>query len=80
MFKRGEKIELEIEEVTSKGDGWASIDGIEFVVRGAVPGDRVQATIRRKKGGIREAIVDSILNSQLVRIAPRCPHFGICGG
>ena len=80
MFKRGEKIELEIEEVTSKGDGWASIDGIEFVVRGAVPGDRVQATIRRKRGGIREAIVDSILNSQLVRIAPRCPHFGICGG
>ena len=51
-------------------------------MRGGVPGDRVEARIRRVRHRRRqaEASIEAIVHAGVPRISPRCPHFGTCGG
>ena len=53
--KRGQRVTLQIEELTTKGDGLAREGGVEIVVRGTVPGDCVEAVVGRKRRGRLEA-------------------------
>lgn len=46
----------------------------------AIPGDKVQAMLRRKKGGIVQGQLEQVLSPSPLRIAPRCLHFASCGG
>ena len=78
--RRGDGIELDIRGLTAQGDGWTRIGDSEFIVRRTLPGDRVEATLRRKKGRTWEATADHITNVRIPRVAPECPHFGVCGG
>ncbi len=80
MPRRGDRIELEIRELTAQGDGWTRVGDSEFIVRRTLPGDRVEATVRRRKGGTWEATADRITSTRIPRVAPECPHFGVCGG
>ena len=76
----GDRIELEIRDLTAQGDGRAWSADSEFIVRRTFPGDRVEATVRRRKGRTCEATPNRITNAGIPRIAPECPHFGVCGG
>ena len=49
-------------------------------VEGALPGERVVATTVRRKPSYEIARVEEILRPSSQRVAPRCPHFGVCGG
>ncbi|CCB91754.1 uncharacterized RNA methyltransferase pc1544 [Waddlia chondrophila 2032/99] len=46
----------------------------------AVPGDRVKTTLSRKRSGIYRSRLDEIMAPSPDRIAPKCSHFGVCGG
>ena len=68
--KTGDRIELDIQELRAEGDGWARIRDSHFIVRRTLPGDRVEATVRRKKGRTCEATADCIKSARITRVAP----------
>ena len=78
--KRGDTIELLVEKAAFEGRSIAHHDGMVVFVEGAVPGDRVRATVYRKKKKLAEARMDELLEASPDRVEPRCRHFGVCGG
>ena len=51
---------------------------------GALPGERVQVQVSRKKNNWEQGHVSAIARESSQRVLPRCPHFGLhagaCGG
>ncbi len=46
----------------------------------ALPGETVRARLIEEKRGFARAELVEVLQASPQRIAPRCPHFGTCGG
>lgn len=46
----------------------------------ALPGETVKARPRGKRGGAAFASAEVVVEASPHRVAPRCPHFGDCGG
>ncbi len=55
-------------------------DGQVIFVDGAIPGDRVDILVIRKKKSHSEAIVTGFVGYSDDRVSPSCRHFGVCGG
>jgi 23S rRNA (uracil1939-C5)-methyltransferase len=73
-------MELTIEKLIYGGEGLAHHDGSTVFVPFVLPAERVSATpVEQKKKFVR-ARVERILEASPERAAPRCPHFGVCGG
>ncbi|MCW5636485.1 MAG: 23S rRNA (uracil(1939)-C(5))-methyltransferase RlmD [Rubrivivax sp.] len=53
-------------------------------VEGALPGERVQVQVLRRKPQWEQGVVTSIARESAQRVRPQCPHFGLhagaCGG
>ena len=79
-LRRGDTLELEIEKAAFEGRCVSHVNGLVVFVDGAVPGDRVRATVFRKKKQFAEARVEEILAPSPFRVEPPCRHFGVCGG
>lgn len=71
---------LSIESLDLEARGIARRDGKVVFVEGALPGERVTAVTVRRKPSYEIARVDEVLRPSSQRVAPRCPHFGVCGG
>ena len=72
--------EIVIEKLVYGGSGIGRRQGMVVFVPFTAPGDRVRVrTLREKKNYIRGEISE-ILEPGPGRVAPRCPHFGKCGG
>jgi 23S rRNA (uracil1939-C5)-methyltransferase len=71
---------LTIESLDQEGRGVARVDGKAIFVEGALPGERVIAAPVRSKPTFETARVTSVVKANASRVAPRCPHFGVCGG
>ncbi|HKV65150.1 MAG TPA: TRAM domain-containing protein, partial [Rhodanobacteraceae bacterium] len=69
-----------IDDLSHDGRGVARVDGKTVFVADALPGERVRARLTRKHRHFDEACAEEILESSPDRVAPRCPHFGVCGG
>ncbi|PZU81485.1 MAG: 23S rRNA (uracil(1939)-C(5))-methyltransferase RlmD [Chryseobacterium sp.] len=54
--------------------------GKTVLVSGAVPGDLVNARVRKSKSNYFEAEAIEILEYSENRVDPKCIHFGTCGG
>ncbi len=54
--------------------------GKTVFVAGALPGERVMAKQTAKSRHFDEAATVEVLSASPDRVAPRCPHFGTCGG
>lgn len=74
------EVALEIESLDLEGQGIAHHDGKVVFVRGALPGERVRAAIVRSRPRFDVAQTLAVERSSVLRVAPRCPHFGVCGG
>lgn len=57
-----------------------TLSGKKAFIRGAIPGELVEAEITYSKKNFVEAKAISILNSSPERVAPPCGLFGECGG
>ncbi len=79
-IKKDDIIELTIESTGFEGKSIARVDGYVIFVEGAIAGDRVKAKVYKNKKKYAEANVVEILSPSPHRTAPRCTHFGTCGG
>lgn len=75
-----DQIDLDIDSLDLEANGVARLDGKVVFVRGALPGERVRATVVRRKPKFDVAQTDSVLRDSFMRVRPKCPHFGVCGG
>jgi len=80
MKRNNEIVELEIESIGFQGISIARKDGLVYFVKGAVPGDKVLAQVRRKKKNHKECEILEIIEPSAFRQKPQCDYFGICGG
>lgn len=80
MVARGDRLELEIDSAAFEGTSVARLDELVVFVPFGVPGDRVQATITRKRRKYVEASIDEVISASPHRIEPQCKYFGTCGG
>ncbi|MDR6129476.1 tRNA/tmRNA/rRNA uracil-C5-methylase (TrmA/RlmC/RlmD family) [Chryseobacterium sp. SORGH_AS1175] len=55
-------------------------DGKTVLVSGAIPGDVVNARVKKSKSKYYEAEAVDILEKSPYRVDPKCIHFGVCGG
>jgi 23S rRNA (uracil1939-C5)-methyltransferase len=78
--RRGATLELTVEDLAFGGAALAKVDGLVVFVENALPGDRVVATVYRRKRQYAEARAERILVPSPFRVAARCEHVGICGG
>ena len=78
--ERREPVRLHIDTLSHEGRGVARVDGKAVFVHGALPGEEVVARILRRHGRFDEAETLEVLQPATARIAPRCDHFGTCGG
>jgi 23S rRNA (uracil1939-C5)-methyltransferase len=78
--RMGEELELRIDSLAYGGNGVGRLNGFVVFVRGALPGDRVRATVTKVKRGFAEASAGDVLEPSPHRVDAPCPHFGVCGG
>ena len=71
---------VEIEAVAAEGKCVAHINDMVVFVPFVVPGDVVDLQVRKKRHSYCEAIVVRMIQPSPIRVAPKCEHFGICGG
>lgn len=76
---------LEVESLDLEAQGVAhGPDGKVLFLEGALPGERVQAQITRRKAAWAKGRVHAIARESAQRVRPACPHFGLqagaCGG
>ena len=84
MSKKKKNIILEnIKLISAGGKGVAvgkTEEGKTVLVSGAVPGDIVNARVKKAKSNYYEAEAIEILEMSPYRVEPKCAHFGVCGG
>jgi 23S rRNA (uracil1939-C5)-methyltransferase len=74
--RNGEELELTVDSFAQGGNGVARRDGYVLFVQGAIPGDRVRATVTKSKRDYGEARATEILEPSPERIEPRAAHPG----
>ena len=62
------------------GQGVAQLQDRQVAVHGALPGEEISFRSYGGRRGNRRAELVEVLRASPHRIAPRCPHFGVCGG
>jgi 23S rRNA (uracil1939-C5)-methyltransferase len=73
-------VEADIADLSHDGRGVARIGGKAVFVAGALPGERVRLRYSARHRHFDEAIVVDVERASPDRVAPRCAHFGTCGG
>lgn len=78
-------MKLAIEKVVYGGSGLAHLGegaakGEAVFVPFTLPGEIIEATTPKTRGGFSEAVVEEIIEPSPDRITPHCAHFGACGG
>jgi len=73
--------EVTLDKLTYGGDALGRLaDGRAVFVRFALPGERVRIELTQEKEHFARGKLIEVVQPAPERIAPRCKHFGICGG
>jgi 23S rRNA (uracil1939-C5)-methyltransferase len=78
--RRGETIELTIDDLAFGGEGVGRADGYVVFVRGGLPGDRLRVRLTEARGRFGRAAIEEVLLPSPDRVPAPCPYFGRCGG
>jgi 23S rRNA (uracil1939-C5)-methyltransferase len=73
-------MDVTIEKLIYGGEGLAHHDGSTVFVPFVLPSERAAITPAEQKKKFIRARLERVLDASPERIAPRCPHFGVCGG
>jgi len=76
----GDRLELLVEELDERGRPCGRHGELVVRFRDAAPGSRVRARVHRRRRDEVEASVEEVLEPGPDAVAPRCAHFGVCGG
>ena len=74
------KATVTIVDLTHDGVGVADLDGRRIFVADALPGERVEIALRKRRRKVQEAELTRVLEPSPSRVQPRCEYFGRCGG
>jgi len=69
-----------VESLDREGRGVAHADGKAVFIGGALPGERVEYAVAKRKSAYDTGTLTRTLSASASRVAPRCPYFGTCGG
>lgn len=71
---------VRIEAVAAEGKSLVRVNDLVVFVPFVIPGDVVDLQVTKKKHSYAEAEVVRMVEPSKDRVAPFCPHFGVCGG
>lgn len=71
---------LQVDSLDLEARGIARREGKVIFIEGALPTEQVSVQTFRRKPSYEIARVEQIHRSAALRVEPRCPHFGVCGG
>ncbi len=72
--------EADVVDLAHDGRGVARVEGKAVFIEGALPAERVRFRLLKRRRHMDEAGLVEVLVASPDRAAPRCAHFGICGG
>jgi 23S rRNA (uracil1939-C5)-methyltransferase len=78
--RRGDTLELVVDDLAFGGEGVGRADGYVVFVRGGLPGDRLRVTVTEARGRYGRGTIESVLIPSPDRVDAPCPYFGRCGG
>lgn len=79
-WKKNDRIEVVIEDMSETGEGIGKTDGFTWFIKDTVIGDKVQAKVMKTKKSYGFAKLEQITEPSVNRVAPKCPVAGPCGG
>jgi 23S rRNA (uracil1939-C5)-methyltransferase len=71
---------VEIEKLSHEGRGVARVNGKTVFIHGALPGEQVLFEYRQHHRRFDEGVVVEVRRASPNRVAPKCPHYDLCGG
>lgn len=75
------QVQLYIESIDLDGHGVGHDEhGKVHFIDGAITGETVVAEIVRNKPSYAKGHAIEVMNPASIRVAPKCPHYGVCGG
>ena len=78
--RRGDVIELTIDDLAFGGEGVGRADGYVVFVRGGLPGDRLRVRLGETRARFGRGTIEAVLSPSPDRVDAPCPYFGRCGG
>jgi 23S rRNA (uracil1939-C5)-methyltransferase len=78
--RRGDRLEVTIDDLAFGGEGVGRLDGYVVFVRGGLPGDRLWVQVTETRARYARAQIEAVLARSPHRVDPPCPYFGRCGG
>jgi len=69
-----------VERFCDDGRGFATVEERPVRLTGALPGETVSFTYRKRSRRFDEGLVNSVSAPATSRVAAKCAHFGVCGG
>ncbi|MEC5320813.1 23S rRNA (uracil(1939)-C(5))-methyltransferase RlmD [Brenneria populi subsp. brevivirga] len=73
-------ITVAVDSLDPFGQGVARHQGKTIFVAGALPGEQAEVQLTDEKRQFAHAKLKRLLTRSPQRVAPRCPHFNVCGG
>jgi len=78
--RKGLPITLSISDLAYGGKAIAKVDGLVVFVDNAFPGDKVLATVYRRRKQFAEARAERVIEPSPSRVPAPCVHVPMCGG
>lgn len=79
-LKKNDSVELNIQDMTTDGEGVGKLNGFPLFVKDAIIGDTIRAKIIKLKKNYGYARLERVLISSPDRVEPRCSIARQCGG
>ena len=81
-MKKGQIVEGIVTKVDFPNKGIVKVEGEEktLIVKNAIPGQKVKASINKMRKGKAEGRLLEVLEPSADEVKSPCPHFGACGG
>ncbi|MBP3603055.1 MAG: 23S rRNA (uracil(1939)-C(5))-methyltransferase RlmD [Lachnospiraceae bacterium] len=79
-FKKNDIVTIEIEDISSEGEGIGKVDGYPFFVKDAIIGDKTQVRVTKVKKNYSFGRLEKIIEPSPFRVEPVCAFHRQCGG
>lgn len=78
--RKNDELIVQIAAAAFEGKSVARVEGYVLFVEGAVPGDEAVVRVVKTKKQYGEARLVELVRPSPLRVSPRCPYAGTCGG
>jgi 23S rRNA (uracil1939-C5)-methyltransferase len=78
--RRGDVIDLAIDDLAFGGEGVGRLDGYVVFVREGLPGDRLHVRVTETRARYARGVIEAVVTPSVDRVSVPCPYFGRCGG